>query len=154
MFTAFAALYDFSRATLLSLPLLVLSAAVASGAAVLFGERLVTTRRHARVLSPLLHAWKRPAAIAIVVVIVLALGVPISILVREAAGPSLVTALGNSGQAILNSLMLCSAGATVVVAVSICLVTRGREPAAVLDTLQTSRLWSCSQYPARSLASG
>ena len=120
VFTAFAALYDFSRATLLSLPLLVLSAAVASGAAALFGERLVTTRRHARVLSPLLHAWKRPAAIAIVVVIVLALGVPISILVREAAAaPSLGTALGNSGQAILNSLMLCSAGATLVVAVSI-----------------------------------
>jgi iron(III) transport system permease protein len=119
VFTAFAALYDFSRATLLSLPLLVLSAAVASGAAALFGERLVTTRRHTRVLSPLLHARKRLAAIAIIVVIVLALGVPISILVREAAGTPLGTALGNSSQAILNSLMLSSAGATVIVAVSI-----------------------------------
>ena len=36
VFTAFAALYDFARATLLSLPLLVLSAAVATAAAVLF----------------------------------------------------------------------------------------------------------------------
>jgi iron(III) transport system permease protein len=119
VFTAFAALYDFGRATLLSLPLLVLSAAVASGAAVLFGERLVTTRRHAAVRSPLLHAWKRPAETAIVAVIVVAVGVPIAILVREAAGTSLGTALGNSGQAILNSLMLCSAGATMVMAVSI-----------------------------------
>jgi iron(III) transport system permease protein len=122
VFTAFAALYDFSRATLLSLPLLVLSAAVATVAAALFGERLVATRRHTRVTSALLDAWKRPAAIAIGGVIVLALGVPISILVREAGGtPSLGRALGNSGPAILNSLMLCSAGATVVVAVSLCL---------------------------------
>jgi iron(III) transport system permease protein len=119
VFTAFAALYDFSRATLLSLPLLVLSAAVASGAAAMFGERLVTTRRHAPVLSPLLHGWKRRAETAIVAVIVLAVGIPIAILVREAAGTPLGTALRNSDEAILNSLMLCTAGATVVVAVSI-----------------------------------
>lgn len=119
VFTAFAALYDFNRATLLSLPLLLLSAAVASGAAALFGERLVTTRRHARVLAPLLRAWKRPAEVAIVAVIVLAVGVPITILVREAAATPLGITFRNSGEAILNSLMLCTAGATVIVAVSI-----------------------------------
>ena len=120
VFTAFAALYDFSRATLLSLPLLVLSAAVAGGAAALFGESLVTTRRRTGVASPLLDAWTYPVEAAIVGVIGVALAVPIVILVREAAGaPSLTTALANSGRAIVNSLLLSGAGATVVVAVSI-----------------------------------
>jgi iron(III) transport system permease protein len=120
VFTAFAALYDFSRATLLSLPLLVLSAGVAGGAGALFGERLVTTRRRAEVPSPLLDGWKRPAEAATVVVIFVALGVPIAILAREAArASSLSTAFATSGPAIVNSLVLCGAGATAVVAVSI-----------------------------------
>jgi iron(III) transport system permease protein len=120
VFTAFAALYDFSRATLLSVPLLVLSAAVAGSAAALFGERLVTTRRRTAVPSPLLDGWKRRAKAAVVAVIVVALGVPLAILLREALGtPSLTMALANSGRAIANSLLLCGAGATLVVLVSV-----------------------------------
>jgi len=120
VFTAFAALYDFARATLLSLPLLVLSAAVASAAAVLFGDRLVTSRRRTGLVPLPLVAWRRPARVAILAVIVVALGLPAAILFGEALGArSVAAALTGSGRAMMNSLTLSATGATVVVAVAV-----------------------------------
>jgi ABC-type Fe3+ transport system permease subunit len=120
VFTAFAALYDFTRATLLSLPLLVLAGAVATAAAMLLRERLVTTRRRTG-LAPLeLGAWRGMARTAMFGVVVVALGLPTAILLGEALGArSMAAALAGSSRAVMNSLELSAAGATVVVAVAI-----------------------------------
>jgi iron(III) transport system permease protein len=119
VFTAFAALYDFARATLLSLPLLILSGAVATAAAVLFGERLVSTRRRTGGAPLELDAWRTSARLAILVVVLVALGLPTAILLSEALGArSMAAVLTGSGRAIANSLTLSAAGATVVVAVA------------------------------------
>lgn len=120
VFTAFAALYDFARATILSLPLLVLSAAVATAAAKLFGDRLVTTRRRGGGAPLVLDAWRHHARAVILAVVIVALGLPIAMLLREALGArSVIAALGGSGRAITNSLILAVSGATVIVAVAI-----------------------------------
>jgi iron(III) transport system permease protein len=120
VFTAFAALYDFSRSIVLAVPLLLLCVAVAAIAAVVLGDRLVTTRRTTGVSPVLLAAWRLPAGVAAFLVIAAAVGLPVVILIREALGArSLVAALVGSGQAIASSLILAAVGATVVVAVAV-----------------------------------
>jgi iron(III) transport system permease protein len=120
VFTAFAARYDFSRAILLAVPLLLLCVAVAAIAAVVLGDRLVTTRRTTGVSPVLLAAWRWPALVAALLVIAVAVGLPVVILVGEALDArSLAAALGGSGQAIARSLILSAVGATAVVAVSV-----------------------------------
>jgi iron(III) transport system permease protein len=121
VFTAFAAFYDFSRAIALAVPLLVLCVAVAAVAAALFGDRLVTTRRSLAVSPVVFHAWRRPALASVVLVVAIAVALPMLILVREALGARSVAAAGGSIDAIVNSLLLAAAGATVVVAVAVCL---------------------------------
>jgi iron(III) transport system permease protein len=119
VFTAFAALYDFSRAMLLATPLLLLSIVVAATAAIAFGDRLVTTRRSIGV-SPVAFASWRPLAISMMsLVIATATGVPLVSLVAEAANArSLSAVFAGSGEAITNSLWLAALGATLVVAVA------------------------------------
>jgi iron(III) transport system permease protein len=113
VFTAFAALYDFTRAIVLAMPLLLLCIAVAAIAAAMIGDRLVTTRRSGGVQPALFDRWRPGALTLSVVVILVALGVPVLILAREALGArSLSTALAGSGPAIANSLLLSAAGAT------------------------------------------
>lgn len=120
VFTAFAALYDFTRAVVLALPLLLLSVAVAAGAVALVGDRLATTRRPTGTRPTLLDTWRIPAGIAALLVLSVSLGLPMVILVREALGArSLAAVTGGSGDAIANSLTLSAAGATVVVAVAV-----------------------------------
>jgi iron(III) transport system permease protein len=120
VFTAFAALYDFSRAMLLAMPLLLLCVAVAATAAVLMGDRLVTTRRSIGVSPVMFDAWRRPAGIAAFLIVAAAVGLPTLILVREAVGArSVAAALSGSGEAIVNSLVLAAVGATAVVAVAV-----------------------------------
>ena len=120
VFTAFAALYDFSRAMALAVPLVVLCVAVAAVAAALLGDRLVTTRGSLAVSPVVFHAWRQAAFAGVVLVIATALALPLLILAREALGArSLATAAG-SIQAIVNSLRLAAVGATIVVAVALC----------------------------------
>jgi iron(III) transport system permease protein len=120
VFTAFAALYDFSRAMLLAVPLLVLCLIVAILAVVLAGERLVSTRRSSATRPPLLEGWRRPAAAAAVATVAIALGIPLTILVREACGAeSLRAVLDGSGPAMANSLLLATIGATAVVGLAL-----------------------------------
>ena len=118
VFTAFAALYDFQRAILLTAPLLLVCGLVATIAVGLLGNRLSV--RRATAARPLFLA-RRPAAMAgAVFVILLALVVPLAILVEEALRARSLTAIvADSAEAIVNSLVLAAAGATAVVAAAI-----------------------------------
>jgi iron(III) transport system permease protein len=120
VFTAFAALYDFSRAMLLAVPLLVLCLIVATVAVALAGERLVSARRSSGTRPALLESWRGPAEIVAVLVVAIALGVPVVVLAREALGSDLLPAvLEGSGRAIANSLVLATIGATAVVGLAV-----------------------------------
>ncbi len=120
VFTAFAALYDFNRAMLVAVPLLVLCLVVAIVAAAMLGERLVSTRRGSGTRPALVDGWRRPAAIGAIAVLTVALGFPLVVLVREALdAQSWRTVLQGSGDAIANSLLLATAGATAIVSVAV-----------------------------------
>ena len=120
VFTAFAALYDFRRAMLLAVPLLLLCLIVATLAIALTGERLVSTRRTAGTRPASIEGWQGPAEAVAIVVIATALGIPVLVLVREAFGSeSLAAALQGSGLAIANSLLLATLGATAVVGLAV-----------------------------------
>jgi iron(III) transport system permease protein len=120
VFTAFAALYDFSRAILVAVPLLTLCLVVAVLAAAILGARLVTTRRGSGTRPACLDAWRGPATIAAILVVTLALGMPLVVLVREALGAqSWSSVVDGSGDAIANSLLLATAGATAVVSLAV-----------------------------------
>ena len=120
VFTAFAALYDFSRAILLTVPLLLLCLIVATVAAVLLRERHVTTRRATGTRPIHFEEWRRSAVIAAIAVFAVALVLPLVILIGkalDARSPWLVVA--ESGPAIANSLLLAAIGATMVVGVAV-----------------------------------
>jgi iron(III) transport system permease protein len=119
VFTAFAALYDYSRAIVLAVPLLVLSAVVGGVAARLLGNRIVTVGRLTGSHPPLLDGWKRSSQFAIAFVVVVAVVLPMAVLAREALTARVGSAsLAGSGEAIANSLILSIVGATVVVSVA------------------------------------
>jgi iron(III) transport system permease protein len=120
VFTAFAALYDFGRASILAVPLFLLSAAVTAFAGALLGDRLVTARRRSGRHPPLLVGWRLPAGAAALAVASAAVGLPLAILAREALGArSVASVIGDSGDAIARSLLLAATGATAVVAVAV-----------------------------------
>jgi iron(III) transport system permease protein len=120
VFTAFAALFDFSRAVLTAVPLLLLCAAIAGVAAVIAGERLVTPRRRTGRPPHGFHSGGRSAEVAVVTVILIAVVVPVALLVREAFGArSLSTVFAGSGEAIANSLVVSATGATAIVIVAV-----------------------------------
>jgi iron(III) transport system permease protein len=120
VFTAFAALYDFSRAVLLSVPLLLLCLVVAAVAAAVLGDRLLTTRRSVAPSPALFQARRWPATMAALGLLAVALWLPLAVLVRETfTARSFGTVLSGSGQAITNSLILSAAGATVVLFVAV-----------------------------------
>jgi iron(III) transport system permease protein len=119
IFTAFAALYDFTLAILLALPLLVLCFVVAVVAVALLGERLVSVRRVSGTPPVLLDAWRGPAEAATFAAVSVAVGIPLVVLVREALGAESLSAIfEGSGRAIVNSLFLATIGATAVVMVA------------------------------------
>ncbi|MGH9161739.1 MAG: ABC transporter permease [Vicinamibacteraceae bacterium] len=120
VFTAFAALYDFTRAMLMAVPLLVVCAVIAAAAAALAEDRLVTPRRRTGTPPPLVESWHRPAELLVAGVMVAALGLPVGILAREALSTrSLAAVFAGSGDAIANSLALSALGATVIVSVAV-----------------------------------
>ena len=120
VFTAFAALYDFSRAVLLAVPLLVLCLIVTIVAVVLVGEHLVSTRRGSGTRPALLQKWQKPAEAAAITAAVIALGLPVLVLAREALrAESLPAIVEGSGSAIANSLLLATIGATAVVSLAV-----------------------------------
>ena len=123
VFTAFAALYDFGRATVLAVPLLLLSLAVAACAVGIAGERLVTTRRGISVGdSALLQTWRSAGIGTAACVITVALILPLGLLLREALGVrSWAATVGGSGPAITNSLMFAAIGATLTTGIGLIL---------------------------------
>ncbi|MBI3263724.1 MAG: iron ABC transporter permease, partial [Acidobacteria bacterium] len=131
VFTAFAALYDFGRATVLAMPLLLLATFVAVLATRLAGERLVVTRRgHVGGQPVAFAAWQRVAAGAAACVDLVALGLPLALLAREARGiDSWARVVQGARDAVVNSLTLAAYGATAVTAVAVWLgYARARAP--------------------------
>lgn len=121
VFSAFAALYDFGRATVLAVPLLLLSGMVAAAASVLGGERLIATRRGASG-SPgvMFDAWKPAAAGTAACVAGVSLVLPTVALSVEAAGArSWAVIVEGSSAAVFNSVLLATFGATLTVAVGL-----------------------------------
>ena len=140
VFTAFAALFDFGRAILVAVPLLVLCLAGALLAAVILGDRLVSTRRGSQSPPALLNPWRRTTAVVAILVVAVALGAPLVVLLGQARGAaSWSTVVAGSGDAITNSLLLAAAGATAVVIVAVWLgharARAGRRRGQLVDTL-------------------
>ena len=120
VFTAFAALYDFSRAVVLAVPLLLLCAVVAIVAAAVLGDRLVVSGRSSGARPVPFDEWGRPATVAAIAILLVALALPLAILIGEALGArSLVAVLADSAAAMVNSVLLATAGATAVVTVAV-----------------------------------
>jgi iron(III) transport system permease protein len=120
VFTAFAALYDFSRAIVLAVPLLLLCVGVAGVAAALLGDRLVVSRRSSGARPILFDEWRRPATVAAIATLLVALVLPLAVLLGEALGArSLGAVLADSGAATVNSVLLATTGATAVVGVAV-----------------------------------
>jgi iron(III) transport system permease protein len=121
VFTAFAALYDFQRAILLTVPLLLLCLTIAAVAAFM-GQPLLVTRHSSGVRSVLFDEWKGPAVVGATVVLFASLLLPLAVLTGEArAARSVSGVLAGSAEAIVNSLRLAITGATGVVIVALCL---------------------------------
>jgi len=120
VFTAFAALYDATRAVVLTVPLLGLCVVVAAIAAAILGERLVTGRRTVSTRPLLIEQWRIPGLVLAVLTIGVALLVPLLVLGSKAArAESFAAVLAGSTGATANSLTLAAAGATLVVAIAI-----------------------------------
>lgn len=120
VFTAFASFYDFERAVLTAVPLLLLSGVVAASAAVLTGERLMATRRGGVAPAPTLDRWRRSASAAALLVVGLAVIVPGIVMLREATAARNVSAIvAGSGGATVNSLALSAIAATAALSTAV-----------------------------------
>lgn len=144
IFTAFAALYDFGRATLLALPLMVLCAVIAAIATMLVGQRMLTTRRRVDARWALeLHAWRRPAWALAIGAIAVAVILPCAVLAGDARRAS--SALGvikGSQTAAMMSLVIAAAAATIATSIAACLgyarAHAGRRAGVVTDVFMIS----------------
>ena len=119
VFTAFSALYDFRRALVLTIPLLVLSALVAIVAAALLGDRLVTTRRGLASTPGVRFKRAAPTLLALAAVASLTFVLPLLVLLGEAfGGRSSLSLLRGSQGVIINSLLFAALAAFVAVAIA------------------------------------
>lgn len=123
VFTAFAALYDFGRATALSAPLLVIALVAAVALKRILGERFLTTGRSMLPGLPFQVERARVAALVYIgVVLIFAVVLPVIVLAAEAGGTgSLATAVRSSTSAITNSLVLSMLGAVIATALGLIL---------------------------------
>jgi iron(III) transport system permease protein len=129
VFTAFAAQYDFGRATALSTPLLFLALIAAVALKLILGERLLTTRRSTHPSLFLnLGGWRAPALIPLGVVLMLSVVLPLTSLTTEARGVGpIAAAMQASTRAITNSIVLSISGAVLIVGLGLLLgYTRAR----------------------------
>jgi len=134
VFTAFAALFDFRQATALALPLVVLTAAVATAASRLAHAGRLTYRsgRSHGVRLRGRH-WRIVAVLAAFGTIIVTVGLPVGALAREAVGATRgAGATSGAGQAIVNSVISSVAAAGMATAIGLAvgywrarLVTRG-----------------------------
>ena len=121
VFTAFAALYDVSRATALALPLLA-AAAFGGYLVACFGASVLDTGRASELTGARLGRLGPIAAAAIALVFGAGVVLPVASLAAEAGSVAAIRqGLDRSGAAIVESLMLSSVAATLSVAVSLVL---------------------------------
>jgi iron(III) transport system permease protein len=119
VFTAFATLYDFGRATVMTLPLLIVSAAAAAAAGILGGTHVIAGRRRSGANTALdFHAWRWGVQSLTVATIVVALLLPLGVLLREAWETPFRAVVAGSWPSIRLSLLLAVTGATLVVLVA------------------------------------
>jgi iron(III) transport system permease protein len=120
IFTAFAALYDFPRALLLSLPMVALAVLVAFVAGPILDGVLVVTRRTVGTAQLRVDRWKGIGQTWALVVILAALAMPLTAITREALiARDPVSVLAGSGPAIGNSLLWSASTATIVLAAAV-----------------------------------
>ena len=113
VFTAFAALFDFARATALTVPLLVVAGGMSALAASLLGGRLVAGQRRASAIDAIHYrAWRMPTIALGLVMVSLAIVLPVVVLWGESG--DLADAVQGSWASIRISLVLAAIGATVV----------------------------------------
>jgi iron(III) transport system permease protein len=116
VFTAFAALFDFARATALTLPLLIVAAGTSAVAVALAGARVIAGQRRAGSdVSLDLPEWRVPIRLLGLVTIAVAVVLPTVVLWTEADG--VIDAARGSWPSIRISLLLATWGATLVVLV-------------------------------------
>jgi iron(III) transport system permease protein len=115
VFTAFAALLDFPRATAVTIPLLVLAAGTSAIASALLGARDLAGHRRVGAVSIGPASLRLPIGLLAVGAIFLAVVVPTLVLAREADG--ILAAARGSWPSIRVSLLMATMGATLVVAV-------------------------------------
>jgi iron(III) transport system permease protein len=123
VFTAFAALYDFGAATALATPMLALALLAGIAAKLVIGERLLATRRGVHTgLPQTLGCWRVPVLTGLSLMLAIFVVLPLAVLALEAGRVERVTAaVKSSGQAITNSLVLATIGATCIVAIAVLL---------------------------------
>jgi iron(III) transport system permease protein len=120
VFSAFASLYDFGRASVLSLPLLLTSLLVAGAATTGLGHPLLATRRSVGGrATEAFESWRNRGVAAVGSGVLLLCGAPLAALVREALrAPSIGAVMWSSRDAAINSLILASVAATAVTALA------------------------------------
>jgi iron(III) transport system permease protein len=138
--TAFAALYDFPRAMVLALPLLLLCLGIGSIASAVMHATPVVGRRTTGAATSLLGVPPVVAGTVVLVVAAVALALPVAMLVNEARGVhSWSSVVDGSAAAMWNSVLLAGVGATLVVGVAFVIGYAGaRSPARtarIVDTL-------------------
>jgi iron(III) transport system permease protein len=127
VFTAFAALFDFGRATILTLPLAAVAAGTSAAAALLLGGRVIAGRRPGAGRGLDVAAWRLPLHALMFATVSVAFVAPISVLLVEAG--DLFGAARGAWPSIRVSLLLATLGATLVVGVGGVLgYTRARLP--------------------------
>jgi len=126
VFTAFAALYDFGRATALAVPLLVITLIAAMIARWIAGERLLATSAGWRPAVWCPHTVLKAAVILwVLAVIAVVTAVPIAVLIANAK--HVIANIILSWSAIRTSIVLSTLGATCIVMVGVVLgYGRGR----------------------------
>jgi iron(III) transport system permease protein len=121
VFIAFAALYDFGAATALAVPLLLVTLIIGFSVKLIIGDRLLATRRGSRLGLPVkLGRWRAAALLALLLLLASCVLMPLLALAIEAGQVSRILAAARAaGGSIINSLVLASAGATLIVAVAV-----------------------------------
>lgn len=118
IFTAFAAFYDFSRAVVMVLPLLLLSTIAAAAAVAVAGRQVVATSRGRGLRDGSTHQ-AHPATAILLGTTAAVVIVPLLVLGHEARGVrSWTTITAGAAPAIINSLLLATIGATMTTAVA------------------------------------
>jgi iron(III) transport system permease protein len=121
IFTAFSALYDFGAATALAIPLLALVILAGIMVIKIIGERPLVGRNGARPgLIFMQYEWRALPLVVVLFAVTLFVALPLAVLAAEAGRfGGVFAALGESGDAMTNSLMISTVAATLIVALAV-----------------------------------